>query len=40
MEIRLTDEQKMIRVIARFDGNPKIIRERRISFPEEGMENS
>ncbi len=40
MEFRLTDKQKMIRVIARFDGNPRIIRESRISFPKEGMENS
>jgi hypothetical protein len=30
----------MIREMVRFDGNPRIIRERRISSPKEGMENS
>ena len=42
MDFRLTDEPKIIQETARFDGNPRIIRERRmsISFPKEGMENS
>jgi len=40
MDFRLTDEQKIIQETACFDGNPRIIRERRISFPKEGMENS
>ena len=40
LDFRLTDEQKIIQETARFDGNPRIIRERRIRFPKEGMENS